>query len=140
MEQRFGADFEKRIEGQAAVVEGLVEACKDAELTRGETRVIERKDSEGEMFRLACVEGDRANMASAKALAVIDSHPGITAAEKAAFKAAAQGERRKNVMIFRSGAEGLDIDLDMDVDVETPEPPAQPAQPAQPSAPDLDGE
>ena len=108
MEQRFGADFEKRIEGQAAVVEGLVEACEDAELAKGETRVIERKDPEGEMFRLACVEG----------------------------------ERRKNVMIFRSGAEGLDIDMDIDVDVdvETPEPPAQPAQPPQPSAPDLDGE
>jgi beta-lactamase regulating signal transducer with metallopeptidase domain len=140
MEQRFGADFEKRIEGQAAVVAGLVEACENAELAKGETRVIERKDPEGETFRLACIEGDRANMASAKALAAIDSHPGITAAEKAAFKAAAQGERRKNVMIFRSGAEGLDIDMDIDVDVETPEPPAQPAQPPQPSAPDLDGE
>jgi beta-lactamase regulating signal transducer with metallopeptidase domain len=140
MEQRFGADFEKRIEGQAAVVEGLIEACEDAELATGETRIIERKDKDGETFRLACIEGDRANLASAKAQAAIDSHPGITAAEKAAFQAAAKGERRKNVMVFRSGGEPLDIDIEMPEPPEPPEAPEAAEAPAAPTAPDLDGE
>lgn len=135
MEERFGADFERRVEAQSAVVEELVGACEEADLTKGETRVIERKDADGETFRLACIQGDRTNLASAKALAAIDSHPGITEAEKAAFKAAAKGERRKNVMIFRSGGEPLDIDIDLDI--ETPEAPEPPEAPA-PS--DLDGE
>ena len=130
MEERFGADFERRVEAQSAVVEELIGACEKADLAKGETRVIERKDADGETFRLACVQGDRANMASAKALAAIDSYPGITEAEKAAYKAAANGERRKDVMILRSGGEPLDITID----IEAPEPPEAPA------SPNLDGE
>jgi beta-lactamase regulating signal transducer with metallopeptidase domain len=143
MEERFGPEFEARVEAQAAVVEELMGACEDAQLATGETRVIERKDKDGDTFRLACIEGDRASLSSAKAKAAIDSHPGITAAEKAAFQAAAKGERRKNVMVFRSGGEPLDIDVEMP---EAPEPPESPEAPeaakapAAPKAPDLDGE
>jgi len=130
MEERFGPEFEARIEAQAEVLEGLMDACEDAELATAETRVIERKDKDGDTFRLVCVEGGRDNLASEKALAVVSSHPGITDAEKAAFKAAAKGERRKNVMVFRSGPH----DIDIDVDVVVPEPPEAP------EVPDLDGE
>ncbi|MBU4569371.1 MAG: M56 family metallopeptidase, partial [Alphaproteobacteria bacterium] len=134
MEERFGDDFEARIEAQAQVVEDLVEACEVAELATGETKVIERKDADGETFRLACIEGDRANMKSESALAIVRNHPGITDAEKAAFRAAAEGERRKNVMIFRSGGDEMEIDIDMDVEV--PEPPAAPETPETPAAPE----
>jgi hypothetical protein len=107
MEQRFGSEFEARIEAQAALIEGLVEDCESADLKTGETRILERKDADGETFRLACVKGDRDRLKAAETLAAIDSHPGITAAEKAAFNAAAAGERRKNVFVLRSDFEEL---------------------------------
>ncbi|MGA1341618.1 MAG: hypothetical protein ACO33A_00985, partial [Hyphomonas sp.] len=130
VEERFGPEFEARIEAQAKLLESLMDACEDAELATAETRVIERQDADGETFRLVCVEGSRDNLLSGKALAAVSNHPGITDAEKAAFKAAAKGERRRNVMVFRSGPD------DVDLDIEAPQPPAQPAQP---TAPDLDG-
>jgi hypothetical protein len=102
MEERFGPKFEARIEAQAALIERLVEECEGAELKAGETRIMERKDTDGETFRLACVKGGRDQLKAAATLAAVDSHPGITAAEKAAFNAAAAGERRKSVIVLRS--------------------------------------
>ncbi|MBA4338471.1 MAG: hypothetical protein C0421_06460 [Hyphomonas sp.] len=120
MEQRFGPEFEARIEAQAELIEGLVEDCESATLTPGETRILEQADADGEVFRLACVEGRRDRLKAAETLAVIDSHPGITAAEKAAFNAAAAGERRKQVMVIRTDVS------------EAPEPPEPPAAPEPP--------
>ncbi len=120
MEERFGADFEARIEAQADVIDNLVENCEGAALTTGETRILERADADGEVFRLACVEGGRDNLKAAATLAAVDSHPGITAAEKAAFNAAAKGERRKQVMVIRSDVS------------QTPAPPEPPAAPEPP--------
>lgn len=125
MEQRFGPEFEARIEAQAELIEGLVEDCEDADLKTGETRVLERKDADGETFRLACVKGGRDRLKANETLAAIDSHPGITAAEKAAFKAAAAGERRKNVFVLRSDFEAL------------PELPELPAMPEVQALPEL---
>ena len=127
MEERFGADFEAKVEAQAELIEYLVETCEDAELNRGETRIIERADAQGEVFRLACVEGGRTNLKAASTFAAVDSHPGITSAEKAAFKAAAEGQKRKHVMVIRGDSS------------EAPVAPAPPAPPAAlegaPSAP-----
>jgi beta-lactamase regulating signal transducer with metallopeptidase domain len=134
IEERFGPEFEARIEAQAKLLEGLMNACEDSELATGETRVIERQDADGEMFRLVCVEGSRDNLSSEEALAVVSNHPGITDAEKAAFESAAKGERRKSVMVFRSGPH------DVDLDIEAPEPLAQPARPAEPTPTDRGGE
>jgi len=120
IEERYGADFEAKVEAQAELIEYLVESCEDAKLKTGETRIIERADAQGEVFRLACVEGDRANLKAAATLAAVDSHPGITAAEKAAFKAAAEGQKRKHVTIIRGDKS------------ETSEPPAPPAPPEVP--------
>ncbi len=125
MEERFGADFEAKVEAQAEVIEFLVDSCKEAELNTGETRVIERSDTQGEVYRLACVQGDRTNLKAASALATIDSHPGITDAEKEAFRAAAN--KRKRVMVFRSNLS------------EPPEPPEPPETPEPPEVP-LKGE
>ncbi len=122
MEQRFGPEFEARIEAQAELIEGLVEDCESATLTPGETRILEQADAEGEVFRLACVEGNRDRLKATETLAAIDSHPGITAAEKAAFNAAAAGERRKQVMVMRTDVS------------EAPEPPEPPAAPEPPLA------
>ncbi len=122
MEERFGEEFEARIEAQAEVIENLVDACEDAELTPGETRILEQADPDGDVFRLACVEGNRDRLKAAETLAAIDSHPGITAAEKAAFNAAAAGERRKQVMVIRTDVS------------EAPEPPEPPAAPEPPLA------
>jgi beta-lactamase regulating signal transducer with metallopeptidase domain len=128
MDERFGPEFEARIEAQADLVEELVSACEDAELATGETRIIERKDADGEAVRLACVEGDRANLRAASTLAAVDSYPGITEAEKAAFTAASEGQKRKHVMVFRS-----DDDGDM---IEPPAAPETPETPATPKTPD----
>lgn len=122
MEERFGEEFEARIEAQAEVIENLVDACEDAELTPGETRILEQADPDGDVFRLACVEGNRDRLKAAETLAAIDSHPGITAAEKAAFKAAAEGQKRKQVMVIRTDVS------------EAPEPPEPPAAPEPPLA------
>ena len=117
MEKRFGPQFEARIEAQAALIERLVEECEGAELKAGETRIMERKDTDGETFRLACVKGGRDQLKAATTRAAVDSHPGITAAEKAAFNAAAAGERRKSVIVLRSDF------------VQPPEPPEAPEAP-----------
>ena len=120
MEARFGPAFEAKVEAQAAVIDALMESCKDAELAAGETRILERADADGEVFRLACVQGNRDRLKAAETLAVIGSHPGITAAEKAAFNAAAAGERRRQVMVIRADAS------------EAPAPPEPPAAPEPP--------
>jgi len=101
MEARFGADFEAKVEAQAELVEYLVESCEDAKLNTGETRIIERADAQGEVFRLACVEGSRDNLKSDSALAAVGKYPGITEAEKAAFREAAKGQKRKQVVVIR---------------------------------------
>lgn len=120
VDERFGPAFETRIEAQANVIDQLVAACEVAGLKTGETRILERADTEGEVFRLACVEGSRDRLNAAETLAAVDSHPGITAAEKAAFNAAAKGERRKQVMVLRTGA------------AQAPEPPVPPIAPEPP--------
>lgn len=124
IEARFDGEFEAKIEAQADLLEALIDDCTDATLSKGETRIIERTDAEGEVFRLACVEGDRAQLKSAATLAAVGSHPGITEAEKAAFKAATDGKRRKHVIKFET--DGTEI--------------PEPLQPAEPPAPPLKGE
>ncbi len=136
MEQRFGPEFEARIEAQAALIEGLVEDCESADLKTGETRILERKDADGETFRLACVKGDQDRLKAAETLAAIDSHPGITAAEKAAFKAAAAGERRKNVFVLRSDFEALPELPELPEIPEAQELPELPEMPEIPAAPE----
>ncbi len=101
MEERFGADFEAKVEAQAELIEYLVESCEDAKLNTGETRIIERADAQGEVFRLACVQGSRDNLKSDSALAAVSKYPGITEAEKAAFREAAKGQKRKQVIVIR---------------------------------------
>lgn len=133
MDERFGPEFEARIEAQADLVEELVDACEDAELATGETRIIERKDADGEPVRLACVEGGRASLKATGTLAAVDSYPGITEAEKAAFKAASEGQKRKHVMVFRSGDDG-DM-MEPPAAPETPETPATPQTPETPKTP-----
>ncbi len=120
MESRFGPEFEAKVEAQAALVEGLVKSCEDAKLKPEETRIIERTDAKGEVFRLACVEGGRDNLKSDSALATVGKYPGITEAEKAAFREAAKGKKRKHVMVIRGDKS------------ETPEPPEAPEPPEPP--------
>lgn len=124
MDEHFGDGFEAKVEAQAEVIEYLVDTCQDAELAPGETRIIERADADGDMVRLACVEGDRARLKAAETLAAVENFPGITAAEKAAFKAAAEGQKRKHVIVFRSD------------DSEMPEPPAPSEPPEAPETPE----
>ena len=120
MEERYGADFEAKVEAQAELIETLVDGCRDADLKTGETRIIERADAQGEVFRLACVEGSRENLHTEKAMAAVGSYPGITEAEKAAFRAAAKGEKRKHVVVIRG---------DKSETAEPPQPPAPPEAP-----------
>ncbi|MEQ9506057.1 MAG: M56 family metallopeptidase [Hyphomonas sp.] len=120
MEERFGADFEARVEAQAEVIEFLVDSCEDAELATGETRIIERADSEGEMFRLACIEGNRENLKAPATLAAIEAYPGLSADEIASFKKAAKGHKGKHVFVISNDSSDAS---------EPPEPPAPPEPP-----------
>src|SRR3990167_9495025 len=132
METRFGDEFEAKIEAQAQVIEDLVDACHDAELAKGETKIIERKDPEGEVVRLACVEGGRDRLKDAATFAAVDSWPGITPAEKAAFKAAADGQKRKQVIVFRSDNSEMTETVELEEAPEVPELPELPELPEQP--------
>ncbi|HAY06931.1 MAG TPA: M56 family metallopeptidase [Hyphomonas sp.] len=129
VEQRFGPEFEARVEAQSKVIEELVEACRNKQIAEGETTIIERKDVANETVRVACVKGDRAALKSEKAFAYVTSYPGITDEEKAAFKAAADGGKRKNVFVFRSGD-----------DHEAPEAPRSPKAPEAPVTNELEGD
>ena len=102
VEERFGPEFEARVEAQAKVMEALIEDCQKKQIADGETAIIERKDVDGDTVRLACVKGDRTALKSEKALAYVGNYPGITEEEKAAFRAAAGGSKRKNVFVFRN--------------------------------------
>lgn len=53
-------------------------------------------------------------------MAAVGSYPGITEAEKAAFRAAAKGEKRKHVVVIRG---------DKSETAEPPQPPAPPEAP-----------
>ncbi|MEX1249908.1 MAG: hypothetical protein WEA77_01755 [Hyphomonas sp.] len=120
MEERIGADFEAKVEAQAELIEYLVESWEDAKLNKGETRIIERADAQGEVFRLACVEGSRGNLKSGPALAAVGKYPGITEAGKAAFREADKGHKRKQVMVIRG---------DKSEAPEAPQPPLPPQAP-----------
>lgn len=161
MEDHFGPEFEARVEAQAAVVEGLVEDCEDAKLAKGETKILERKDVDGETVRLACVEGDREALKSEKVLAIVRNHPGMTDAERAAFREAADGKRKTNVFVIRDDGHSVEIKAPhapgapdapdapkphkvhikkIEKTKEAPAAPDAPEAPEAPISPDLDGE
>lgn len=143
VDQRFGPEFEAKVEAQAKVIEDLVEACHKKTIAEGETTIIERKDIDGEPVRVACVQGDRAALKSEKALAYVGNYPGITEAEKAKFRAAAKGERGKQVFVVRSGDADMDFDVDFDFDFDAPKSPKPPKPLKAPKTPDtseLEGE
>ncbi|MFN7180895.1 hypothetical protein, partial [Hyphomonas sp.] len=140
VEERFGPEFEARIQAQAKVIEDLVEDCRKKPIADGETAVIERKDVDGDTVRLACVKGDRAALKSEKALAYVGNYPGITEAEKAKFRAAAKGHRGKQVFVVRSGDADIDMDYDFDFDMDLPKAPKPQKAPKTPETSELEGE
>jgi beta-lactamase regulating signal transducer with metallopeptidase domain len=89
IEQKFGPDFEMRIEATTEALDGLVEECRDADLNEGETRVMTRKidlDEGEKTVKIACVKGNEATLRSPRTLAVINSSKALCDGEKDSFR------------------------------------------------------
>ena len=85
IESRFGDEFEARIEATTDALDDMVEECRDADLTEGETRIISRSLPEGRKVKIACVKGDKATLRSASVREAISSNPTLCRTEKKVF-------------------------------------------------------
>ena len=90
IEQKFGPDFEARIEATSDAIDELVGQCRDTDLADGETRVMTRSidipDGGKREVKIACVKGDATALRSAKAMAVIDHDKSLCPEEKQSFR------------------------------------------------------
>ncbi|MGB2176557.1 MAG: M56 family metallopeptidase [Hyphomonas sp.] len=89
IDQKFGADFEHRIEETSTALDDLVAECRDADLSDGETKVMSRTLGVGKdekTVKIACVKGDETALRSAKTMAVINSSRDLCDVEKESFR------------------------------------------------------
>ena len=89
IEQKFGDDFEFRIEATTDAIDDLVEECRDANLADGETRILSRSyqtDEGSRKVKIACVKGDATALRSASTLAAIENDPSLCTVEKQSFR------------------------------------------------------
>jgi bla regulator protein blaR1 len=89
IEEKFGGDFEARIDATSDALDDLVEACRDAKLDEGETRVMSRTlnlDKGAHEVKIACVKGDAATLRSARTLAEIKRDKSLRRAEIDSFR------------------------------------------------------
>lgn len=89
IDQKFGADFEHRIDMTSEALDDLVRECRDVSMTDGDTQVMSRTIEFGEgkkTIKIACVGGDGADLRSAKTLAVINSSRKLCDVEKKSFR------------------------------------------------------
>ena len=89
IDQKFGADFEHRIEETSTALDDLVAECRDANLSDGETKVMSRTLGVGKdekTVKIACVKGDETALRSAKTMAVINSSRDLCDVEKESFR------------------------------------------------------
>ncbi len=89
LEQKFGADFERRMDETSKALDGLVKECRDASMADGETRVMSRTIDFGEgknTVKIACVGGDGDALRSASTLAAINASKKLCDAEKTSFR------------------------------------------------------
>ena len=89
IDQKFGADFEHRIEETSTALDDLVAECRDANLSDGETKVMSRTVGVGKdekTVKIACVKGDETALRSAKTMAVINSSRDLCDVEKESFR------------------------------------------------------
>jgi len=95
IDQKFGADFENRIEETSAALDDLVAECRDANLSDGETKVMSRTLGVGKnekTVKIACVKGDETALRSAKTMAVINSSKDLCDVEKESFREQVRSE------------------------------------------------
>jgi beta-lactamase regulating signal transducer with metallopeptidase domain len=89
IEEKFGDDFEARIEATSDAIDDLVEACQDADLAEGETRIMSRTldlDKGPEEVKIACIKGDEAVLRSDRTLAMIKSDKSLRQADIDSFR------------------------------------------------------
>ena len=95
IDQKFGADFENRIEETSTALDDLVAECRDANLSDGETKVMSRTLGVGKdekTVKIACVKGDETALRSAKTMAVINSSRDLCDVEKESFRQQVRSE------------------------------------------------
>nr|WP_321442016.1 M56 family metallopeptidase [uncultured Hyphomonas sp.] len=95
IDQKFGADFENRIEETSTALDDLVAECRDANLSDGETKVMSRTVGSGkdeQTVKIACVKGDEIILRSAKTMAAINSSRDLCDVEKESFREQVRSE------------------------------------------------
>ena len=89
IEEKFGADFERRIDMTSKALDDLVKECRDVSMDDGDTQVMSRTIELGEgkkTIKIACVGGGSDALRSAKTLAVINSSKKLCDVEKKSFR------------------------------------------------------
>jgi len=89
IEEKFGDDFEARIDATSEAVDDLVEACQEANLAEGETRIMSRTldlNKGPEEVKIACIKGDEAVLRSDRTLAMIRSDKSLRQADIDSFR------------------------------------------------------
>jgi hypothetical protein len=89
IQEKFGDDFEFRIDATSDALDALVEECRDADLADGQTKVMSRTVDLGNgknTVKIACVKGDGEALRSPTTLAVINSSKKLCDVEKKSFR------------------------------------------------------
>lgn len=87
IERHYGEDFKARLDARANVIPELAARCAGMRLAENDTRILEQVTDTGTRFKLACISGGPGAAQSEMAAAYINSHPGLTDAERQAFEA-----------------------------------------------------
>ena len=89
IDQKFGADFERRLDMTSKALDDLVKECRDVSMSEGDTRVMSRTIELGEgkkTVKIACVQGNGDTLRSPKTLAIINSSKALCDVEKKSFR------------------------------------------------------
>ena len=89
IEQKFGKDFEARVEATSDAIDDLVGDCRDAELSDGETRILSRKihfGGEAREVKIACIKGNATALLAPATRAAIENDRSLCPDEKQSFR------------------------------------------------------
>jgi beta-lactamase regulating signal transducer with metallopeptidase domain len=81
----YGNSFESRMDDVAASLQTLAVSCRDANLAKGEARIMNQAVAGGEALSVVCVQGDATRLSAPETLAVIEGSDQLCDEEKKAF-------------------------------------------------------
>ncbi|KCZ54066.1 hypothetical protein HY29_03065 [Hyphomonas beringensis] len=99
IEREYGDDFHASIEGTHLALTDLVEECKDAKLSDGETRIMEKvggkaHDGKPLKVKIACVKGGPETLTTSSTMNAVMSNPKLDEKEKETFRKKAEGKSK----------------------------------------------